>query len=65
MTDPNPLSVQPPVYWLGECHLCNQAHTADRDDIFRFMRDLWPECCGHTMTFRVVHGRPPLAESVD
>jgi hypothetical protein len=39
--------------------------TADRADILHFMRNRWPECCGHTMTFLVVHGDPPLAEPAE
>lgn len=65
MSNRDPLLDQPPVYWLGECHLCGRTRAADRDDIFHFMRQQWPECCGHTMTFRIVHGEPPLAESAD
>ena len=65
MANPDPRPDQSPVYWLGECHLCGRARTADREDVFRFMRDRWPKCCGHTMTFRIVHGDPPLAEPAD
>jgi hypothetical protein len=53
------------MYWLGECHRCDRTRTADRADVFRFMRGAWPECCGHTMTFRIVHGEPPRAEPAD
>ena len=65
MENPDPRPVQQPVFWLGECHLCSRTRMADREDVFRFMRDRWPECCGHIMTFRIVHGEPPLAEPAD
>ena len=61
MADATPV----PLYWLGECDRCGRAVTADRDDVLRFMREAWPECCGHTLTFRIVHGTPPQAEPVD
>jgi hypothetical protein len=65
-TIPNPApACSPPIYWVGECHFCNRTHTADRDDVFRFMRTAWPACCGYTMIFRIVHGDPPLAELVE
>jgi hypothetical protein len=58
-----PLST--PIYWLGECHFCDRTRAADSDDVLRFMQTAWPQCCGYTMTFRVVHGDPPLAELVE
>src|SRR6476661_7751917 len=65
IAETTPSTVWPPVYWLAECHICRRARTADRDDMFRFLRERWPDCCGHTMTFRVVHGEPPRADPAD
>jgi hypothetical protein len=55
----------PPVYWLTECPDCGTARTADRDDLFRFLRGPWPVCCGVAMTFHAMEGDPPLAEAAD
>jgi hypothetical protein len=57
--------VSRPICWLGECHLCDRTRTADRDDVLRFMGTGWPQCCGSTMIFRIVHGDRPLAELVE
>jgi hypothetical protein len=57
--------LSPSMYWLGECHLCGRTRTADRADVFRFLREAWPECCSHTMTFQTVFGEPPRAEPVE
>jgi hypothetical protein len=65
MSDSLKLLDRPPAYWLAECHDCGKSYTADRDDVFRFLRGPWPACCGQAMTFRVVDGDPPLAEAAD
>jgi hypothetical protein len=65
MLDLPPTPTALPIYWLAECHLCGRARAADRSDMIRFMREAWPACCNHTMTFRVVHGEPPHAEPAD
>jgi hypothetical protein len=48
----------PPFYWRAECHRCGRPHTVGAD-ILRFLREGWPECCAHSLSFRVVFGAPP------
>jgi hypothetical protein len=60
VTAPGP----PAVHWAAECHRCGGSITADAADMARYLRDGWPPCCGHAMTFRVVRApRPPAGET--
>jgi len=44
----------PQLCWMAECHICGRTIAADQPDMARYIRDGWPPCCGHAMTFWVV-----------
>jgi hypothetical protein len=47
------------LYWAADCPVCGRTITADADDVFRFLRGQWPNCCGVARTFHAVCGGPP------
>ena len=49
----------PPIHWRATCSTCGRTLAADRQAMSRYLRDGWPTCCGHAMTFAIVRGQPP------
>jgi len=48
-----------PLHWMAECRTCGSAIAANQTDMFRYLREGWPACCGHAMTFWLVRAVLP------
>jgi hypothetical protein len=62
LVPPLPAGRAPALYWTAECPACGRTITADADDVFRFLRGRWPDCCGIARTFHIVCGDPSPAD---
>jgi hypothetical protein len=39
---------------MAECRTCGSTIAANQTDMSRYLREGWPACCGHAMTFWLV-----------